>query len=342
MYVSIPDIFYVPVRYPLNNENLFNSNQNIPRQILIGVSLPNQREDRWIRDANAMKKEANAQGATLKIDYFDFDPVKQAEQVAEMIKENVSIIIIASIDEENTKKLVEDAHAVGIKMISYEVIAKNSDIDFFVGFNNIRVGELQGRYLTTYVPKGNYILLSGSPKGEHFKEGAMEYITPLVINRSIKVIADKIIEGWIPLNAYIIVSDILNNISDTIDGILAPNDAIAGAVIAALSEHGLAGITAVTGQDADLEAIKRIVARTQLMTVFKDSRELAKTAIDTAIKLVNGSVIDVTKDINNGLKNVPSILVDPIAIDKNNIDKTLVATGIYKKDEIFKRQLHYY
>ncbi|ERK31537.1 sugar ABC transporter substrate-binding protein [Clostridium intestinale] len=337
MYVSIPDVFYVPVRHLLNNENLFTLAQNSPRQILIGVSLPNQREDRWIMDATAMKKEADSQGATLKIEYFDFDPVKQTQQVAEMIKERVSIIIIVPIDEESTKKLVEDAHAVGIKVISYEAIAINSDINFFIGFNNIRVGELQGRYLTTYVPKGNYILLSGSPKGELFKEGAMEYITPLVLNRSVKIIADKVIEGWIPIDAYTIVSDILNNVTDKIDGVLAPNDATAGAVIAALNEHGLAGITAVTGQDADLAAIKRIVYGTQLMTVFKDSRELAKTAVDTAIKLVNGSVIDVTNDINNGLKNIPSILVNPIAVDKSNIDKTLVDTGIYKKDEIFKR-----
>jgi D-xylose transport system substrate-binding protein len=254
-----------------------------------------------------------------------------------MITEQVSIIIIVPIDEESTKQLVKDAHAVGIKVISYEAIAINSDINFFIGFNNIRVGELQGKYLTTYVPKGNYILLSGSPKGELFKEGAMEYITPLVLNRSVKIIADKVIEGWIPIDAYTIVSDILNNVSDKIDGVLAPNDATAGAVIAALSEHGLAGKTAVTGQDADLAAIKRIVYGTQLMTVFKDSRELAKTAVDTAIRLVNGSVIDVTNDINNGLKDVPSILVNPIAVDKSNIDKTLVATGIYKKDEIFNR-----
>jgi len=337
MYVSIPDVFYAPVSRLLNNENLFNSNQNSPRQILIGVSLPNQREDRWIRDAAAMKKEADTQGATLKIEYFDFDPVKQAQQVATMITEKVSIIIIVPIDEEITKKLVEDAHAAGIKMISYEAIAINSDINFFIGFNNIRVGELQGKYLTTYVPKGNYILLSGSPKGELFKEGAMEYITPLVLNRSVKIIADKVIEGWIPIDAYTIVSDILNNVTDKIDGVLAPNDATAGAVIGALSEHGLARKTAVTGQDADLAAVKRIVDGTQLMTVFKDSRKLAKTAVDTAIKLVNGSVIDVTNDINNGLKDVPSILVDPIAVDKSNIDKTLVAAGVYKKDEIFNR-----
>ena len=337
MYVSIPDVFYVPVSRLLNNENLFAPNQNSPRQILIGVSLPNQREDRWIRDAAAMKKEADAQGATLKIEYFDFDPVKQAEQVAEMIKEKVSIIIIASIDDTRAKKLVEDAHALGIKMLSYERFTRNSDMDFFIGFNNIRVGELQGRYLTTYVPKGNYIILSGLPKLDDFKEGAMEYINPLVINRSVKIIADKLVEGWLPINAYTIVSDILNNVTDKIDGVLAPNDAIAGAVIAALNEHSLAGKTAVTGQDADLAAVKRIVDGTQLMTVFKDSRELAKTAVDTAIKLFNGSVIDVTDYMNNGLKDVPAILVNPIAVDKNNIDKTLVETGIYKKDEIFKR-----
>jgi len=165
----------------------------------------------------------------------------------------------------------------------------------------------------------------------------MEYITPLVLNRSVKIIADKVIEGWIPIDAYTIVSDILNNVTDKIDGVLAPNDATAGAVIGALSEHGLARKTAVTGQDADLAAVKRIVDGTQLMTVFKDSRKLAKIAVDTAIKLVNGSVIDVTNDINNGLKDVPSILVDPIAVDKSNIDKTLVAAGVYKKDEIFNR-----
>lgn len=337
MYVSIPKFFYVPTRYSSYDENLFSHTLNNRRQTFIGVSLPNQREERWIIDAEAMKKEADLKGAILKIEYFDFNPVKQAEQVTEMINKRVDVIIMLSIDEEITKTLVQKAHDSAIKVISYEVIARNADIDFFVGFNHLRVGELQGRYLTNAVPKGNYIILSGSPKGELFKEGAMEYINPLVVNRSIKIIADKIVEGWIPINAYTIVDGILKNTSTQVNAVLAPNDSIARAVIKALGEHDLAGKVFVTGQDADLSAIKRIIDGTQLMTVFKDSRELGKASIDTAIKLANGEIIDVTTYIDNGLKEVPSILIDPIAVDKSNIDKTLIKTGVYTKSEIFKR-----
>ena len=138
---------------------------------------------------------------------------------------------------------------------------------------------------------------------------------------------------WDPKNAFKIVEDSLVANNNKINAILAPNDATAGAAIEALKAQDLAGKVAVTGMDGDLSAIQRIVEGTQSMTVLKDSRELSKTAIDAAIKLATGAGIA----INGKVTNVSSILLTPIAIDKTNVDKVIIGSGYYKKEEVYKR-----
>ena len=169
-----------------------------------------------------------------------------------------------------------------------------------------------------------------------FKEGAMKYIKPLADKKDINIVTDEAVKNWDPNIAFKIVEDALIANENKIDAILAPNDAIAGAAIQALQAQGLAGKVAVTGQDAELAAIRRIIQRTQLMTVFKDTRELGKAAIDAAIKLANGEAVEVTNKVNNGKIDVPSILITPIAIDKNNINSVLIDSGYLKQNEVYK------
>ena len=355
MYLSIPDVFFVPVYYAeehlLNIEEIiilqkYNSYSNFTnkttkrKDLVIGVALPNQITPRWNRERKFMEDYAKTKGVTLKIENADFDVAKQSSQVDNLISQGIDVLILVPVDSFTAVDLVEKAHKAGIKVVDYDILIQNSDVDVYISFNDIRVGELQGQYLTKEVPKGNYIILSGDPRNFNsklYKDGAMEYIQPLVSIGNIKIVADKVIENWDPKNAFKIVKDVLIANNNKIDAILAPNDNIAGGVIEALKTQGLASKVAVTGQNADLPAVRRIIEGTQSMTVFKDGMDEAKTAIDTAIKLANNKAIHVDKMIYNGKINVPSILLDPIAIDKTNIDKVLIDSGYLKKEEVYQR-----
>jgi D-xylose transport system substrate-binding protein len=304
---------------------------------VIGVTLPNQRESRWVRDKEAMEDEASQENVSLKIVYSEFNLKKQEEEVEALIKQGVDLLVITPVMPEVEATLVKEAHDKGIKVISYEEIIKNADVDLFIAFNNLMIGELQGKYLTRNVPRGNYIILSGDSTGSIFRRGAMEYIQPLVSRGEIKIITDRIIEDWDPKEAYKIIKESLIKNNNRVDAILAPNDAIAGAAIEALKEQGLAGKVAITGQDADIDAIKRIIDGTQSMTVFKDTRLLGKTVIGVAVKLMRGEAIETTDTINNGKVDVPSILLTPTNVDNSNINTAVIGTGFYKFEEVYKR-----
>lgn len=332
MYLSKPEVFSVPIRY-INFDILGIEKNDIKKtrhHVFIGVILPNQRESRWVRDKEAMEREARLREVNIKIEFNDFNIEKQRIAVEKLISEGVNVLIIASIDHSDEASLVDKAKEAGIKVIAYDLLIKNSDVDVYISFNIIRVGEFQGRYLIRNVPKGNYILLSGEPSEGLLREGAMAYIQPLIFRRDIHVVTDNVVKGWNPDDAFKIVEESLVKSDNRIDAILSPNDAIAGASIKALENQGLAGKVAVTGQDADLDAIRRIIQGTQSMTVLKDSRELGKVAIETAIKLVEGTYIDYNIVKNNGKKDVPTILIEPIAIDKSNVYTIIKETGYYK------------
>ncbi|SHJ36211.1 xylose-binding protein [Clostridium cavendishii DSM 21758] len=353
MYLSIPNIFLVPVYYAekhileikIQEYKFYNNSidKTIERKdLVIGVSLPDRISPRWIIDSKFIEEYAKSNGVTLKMEIDDADIVKQAEQVDKLISQGIDVLILVPVDFLVGADLVEKAHKAGIKVIAYDVLIPNSDIDAYISFNGTKVGELQGQYLTKKIPKGNYIILSGDPgnfNSKIYKDGAMKYIKPLADIGNIKIVADKAVQHWDPKIAYNIVKDILNT-NNKIDAILAPNDSIASGVVEALKEEGLAGKVAVTGQNAYLDAIQRIIGGTQSMTVFKDVREEAKTAIDLAIKLANNEPIYTTNYINNGKIDVPSVILEPIAVDKNNIRDIIVDSGYLKLNEVYSKEYY--
>jgi D-xylose transport system substrate-binding protein len=193
---------------------------------------------------------------------------------------------------------------------------------------------------TAKVPKGNYLVLAGSPTDNNaklFREGAMKYIQPLVDKGDIKVVHDEWVKDWQPSEAMKIAENALTANKNDIQAVLAPNDGTAGGVIQALAAQGLAGKVPVTGQDAELAAAKRIVEGIQSMTVFKDTRELGKAAIAAAIKMAKGESIESNGKVNNNKIDVPSLLLTPIAVDKDNLDKVLIDSGYLKKEDVYKK-----
>ncbi|MEQ8197836.1 MAG: substrate-binding domain-containing protein [Clostridiaceae bacterium] len=338
MYQSIPDIIYAFTCYDKKYHDNFINKTVTRQQPVIGVSLPDVTLPRWAEDKKVMEKYAQSKGVSLKIENAEYDAAKQAAQVDNLIKQGINVLILVPLDLSSAPALVEKAHKAGIKVVDYDRLIQNSNVDIFVSFNGKRVGELQGQYLIKAAPKGNYIILSGDPGSSNaklFKEGAMEYIQPLVSTKDIKLVADKPVEKYDPRIAYEIVENALIANNNNIDAVLAPNDAIAGASIDALKAKGLAGKVPVTGQDADLDAVRRIVQGTQLMTVFKDFREEAKTSIDLAIKLAKGEAIYVYDYVANGKINVLSVLLTPIAVDKNNIKEVLIDSGFYRENQVY-------
>ncbi len=312
--------------------------QGSKEKIIIGVSLPTQREEHWVRDAKKMKEVANSKNARLLLQVCDNDAVKQMSQCENLIAQKIDILILAPHDATSAASIVDKAHQAGVKVISYDRLVLDGDVDLYMSVDNMEVGRLQGTYLINKVPKGNYILFGGAPTdncAKLFKKGAMEIIQPLIDKGDIKVVMDQWITDWQPTVAMNFVENALTSANNKIDAVLAPNDNTAGGVIQALSEEGLAGKVIVTGQDAELSAARRIIEGTQSMTIFKNSEKVAEEVILTAIKIVNAEKIDITSKVNNNKIDVPAILFKPVVVDKSNIDAVLIDSGFLKRSEVY-------
>ncbi|HNY10244.1 MAG TPA: sugar ABC transporter substrate-binding protein [Candidatus Wallbacteria bacterium] len=308
-------------------------------KITVGISLPTQREERWVKDAEYLQAEAKKLGMDVKLQISDNDAIKQVSQCENLLAQNINVLIIAPHDAEGAAAIVEKAHKAGIKVISYDRLIKNCDADLYISFDNVKVGELQGKYITDMVPKGNYIVLSGSPTDNNatlFKEGAMKFIKPKADTGEIKIVMEQAVKDWQPIEAMKIVENALMANDNKIDAVLAPNDGTAGGVIQALAAQKLDGKVPVTGQDSELSGAQRIVEGSQAMTVFKDTRKLAISAINAAAKIAANSAPETNGKVNNGKIDVPSMLLTPIAVDKNNIDKELIDSGYLKKEDVYK------
>jgi D-xylose transport system substrate-binding protein len=310
--------------------------------IKIGLSLPTQREERWVKDKVAMEAAAKAAGIDLRIQVTDNDAGKQVAQCENLISQGVKVLILAPHDASSASVIIAKATKAGIKVISYDRLVTDSTADYYyLSFDNVKVGELQGEFITKKVPKGSYLVLAGSPTDNNaklFREGAMKFIKPLADKGDIKIVMDQFVKDWQPSEAQKLCEQALTANQNKIDAVLAPNDGTAGGCIQALAAQGLAGKVPITGQDAELAGAIRIVQGTQSMTIFKDTRELGKKAVEMAVDLANGKAIDTQgKTVNNGKKDVPSVLLTPFIVTKDNLDKLLVESGYLAKEKVYRK-----
>ncbi|WP_027087112.1 D-xylose ABC transporter substrate-binding protein [Cohnella panacarvi] len=308
-------------------------------KIKIGFSMDTLQEERWQKDRDLFKAAAEAQGAEVIVQAANSDDAKQIAQAESLISQGVDVLVVIPHNAEATAAIVEKAHAAGIKVLAYDRLIKNSDLDLYVSFDNERVGEMQAEAITKLVPKGKYVYIGGSETDNNahlFKQGAFNILQPLIDKGDIQVVYDQFTKDWNPSNALANMENALTANSNKIDAVVAANDGTAGGVIQALTAQGMQGKIPVSGQDAELAAAQRIVEGTQTMTVYKPIKALAEKAADLAVKLAKGEDVGADKKINNGKIDVPSVLLDPIAVDKSNIDATVIADGFHSKDDVYK------
>lgn len=308
----------------------------------VGLSLPTQREERWVKDKKVMEVEAKKLGIDLRVQVTDNDAAKQVAQCENLISQGIKVLILAPHDASSASVIIDKAVKAGIKVISYDRLVTDSPLDYYyLSFDNVKVGELQGEFITKKVAKGNYVVLAGSPTDNNaklFREGAMKYIKPLADKGAIKIVMDQFVKDWQPSEAQKLCEQALTANKNDVAAVLAPNDGTAGGCLQALAAQGLAGKVPVTGQDAELAGAIRIVQGTQSMTVFKDTRLLGKKAVEMAVQLAQGKPIDTKgKVIPNGKRDVPSVLLTPLIVTKENLDELLVKSGYLAKEKVYRK-----
>lgn len=308
-------------------------------KIKIGFSMDTLQEERWQKDRDLFVAMAEKLGATVEVQSANSDDAKQIAQAENLISQGVDVLVVIPHNADASAAIVEKAHEAGIKVLAYDRLIRNSDLDLYVSFDNERVGEMQAEAITKLVPKGKYVYIGGSETDNNallFKKGAFNILQPLIDKGDIEVVYDQFTKDWNPANALANMENALTANNNQIDAVVAANDGTAGGVVQALAAQGLAGKIPVSGQDAELAAVQRIVEGTQTMTVYKPIKLLAEMAAELAVKMAKGEPFETDGVIHNGKIDVPSVLLDPISVDKSNIDDTVIADGFHSREDVYK------
>jgi D-xylose transport system substrate-binding protein len=310
--------------------------------IKIGLSLPTQREERWVKDRKRMEEEARKLGIDLRVQVTDNDAGRQLSQCENLISQGIRALVLAPHDGSSAAVIVEMAARAHVPVISYDRLVTNARADYYyLSFDNLKVGEMQGQFIVSRVPKGNYLVLAGSPTDNNatlYRQGAMRYVQPLVDSGAVHLVIDQPVKDWQPAEAQRLCEQALTASQNKVDAVVAPNDGTAGGCIQALAAQGLAGKVAITGQDAELAAAIRILQGTQSMTVFKDTRDLGRKAMEMALQLARGEPIETGgRVVNNGRRDVPSVLLPPTVVTRENLDAVLIQSGYLSKEAIHRK-----
>lgn len=334
---------------------------------LIGVAMPTKSSERWIQDGDAVKEQLEEQGFKVDLQYAEDDIPTQVSQVENMITKGAEALIIAAIDGTTLSEVLQTAADADIPVIAYDRLIRDSEnVDYYASFDNFVVGQqqawsvLNGLGLTDLegnpvdgAPAGpfNIELFAGSLDDNNaffFFNGAMDVLQPLIDDGTLVVksgqtdIEQVATLRWDGETAQSRMEDILTkSYSDgsQVDAVLSPYDGISRGIISALTDAGYtvgAEWPIISGQDAELDSVKAINAGEQYATIFKDTRELATVAVDMATALLEGEEPEVnnTEDYDNGVKVVPSYLLDPVIVVKDNITEVLVDSGYWTEEEI--------
>src|ERR1700674_247831 len=260
-------------------------------KLKIGFSIEAMKGERWQTDLNSFQVRAKQLGAEVISADANGDDDRQFQQVQDMLKSGIKALVLLPHDTVKASRIVDAAKAANVKVISYDRLVLNSDVDLYVSFDRVEIGRMQAEYLLNHAPTGNYVLIAGSPNDGGAKalhDAQMKVLQPHIDRGDIKVIADGYMKDWLPSDAYVFMLKAIDSAQGNIAAVLASNDGLAGGAIQALREHNLAGKVPVSGQDADLAAVICIAQGTQTMTVYKPVTNEALRAAEEAVRLAKG------------------------------------------------------
>jgi D-xylose transport system substrate-binding protein len=313
----------------------------VARPPLVGFSMDTLKEARWQKDRDLFVRRVEDRGGEVLVQSANSDDTRQIQDVKSLITAGVDVLVVIPHDGAAMAEAVRLAHEAGIPVVAYDRIITDCDLDLYVSFDNVRVGEMQARWLVDRLPasgRSRIVRVYGAPTDNNarlFKRGQDNVLGPEIERGRIEVIHEDWAEDWSPANAKRIVNAAITRHGTDFAAILASNDGTAGGAIQALKEAGGVGSILVTGQDADLVACQRIAAGTQSMTIYKPIRALAERAAEIALDVARGRFVVADGVVSNGAKEVPSVLLEVIAVDRDNLRETVVADGFHPAESVF-------
>ncbi|MCX4739401.1 multiple monosaccharide ABC transporter substrate-binding protein [Streptomyces antibioticus] len=324
----------------------------------IGIAMPTKSSERWIADGDNVVKDLKSKGYKTKLVFGEDDPDQQVAQIENLITQGVKALIVAAIDNKSLNNVLQQAADADIPVIAYDrLILGTENVDYYASFDNTKVGELQANYIVEKLGladgKGpfNIELFAGSNDDnntKYFFNGAMSVLQPYIDSKKLVVqsgqtgLTQVTTLRWDGATAQKRMDDILTKSysSKRVDAVLSPYDGISIGILSALKSDDYGSkskpLPVLTGQDAELASVKSIIADEQTMTVYKDTRELAKVASNMVAAALDGKKPETndTKTYDNGSKVVPAYLLEPVSVDRTNYQKVLVDGGYYTADEL--------
>jgi D-xylose transport system substrate-binding protein len=314
----------------------------------VAVLLPDSKSSvRWETvDRPFLKQAFDAAGVPVEIQNAEGDKSTQQQQAEQAITNGAKVLLLVNLDSGSGAAIAANAKSQGVKVIDYDRLTLDTDAtDYYVSFDNEKVGQLQGQGLVDCLgdaQKPAVAVLNGSPTDNNatlFKNGYDSVINPKFESGEWTEVADQSVPDWDNQRALTIFEQMLQKADNKVDGVLAANDGLGNAAISAIKQRKLDQIP-VTGQDATLQGVQNIVAGDQCMTVYKAIKKEADAAAKLAIALAKGetpSGADAKTD--NGTKEVPSVLLEPVAVTKENIGEYIGEPDFPKKEEICTGEL---
>ncbi|WP_225869257.1 MULTISPECIES: sugar ABC transporter substrate-binding protein [unclassified Nocardioides] len=305
----------------------------------IGVILPDTKSSvRWeSADRPALEDAFKAAGVDYDIKNAEGNADNMTKIADGMIADGVTVLAIVNLDSESGAAIEEKAASQGVKTIDYDRLTLGGSADYYVSFDNNKVGELQGQGLADCLgdKASNIIYLNGSPTDNNatlFAAGAHSVLDKI---SKYKVVGEQAVPDWDNDEAVTIFEQLFTKAGGKVDGVLAANDGLGGSAISILEKNGLAGKVPVTGQDATVEGLQNILAGTQCMTIYKSAKLEAGALADAAIALASGKEAETNGTTPDSTDNseVPSILLDPQAITKDTV-KDVISDGGQSKDDV--------
>ncbi|CAN7254933.1 D-xylose ABC transporter substrate-binding protein [Polaromonas sp. LjRoot131] len=307
-------------------------------QVTVGVSWSNFQEERWKTDETAIKTQLEKLGAKYISADAAGSPEKQLADIDGLMAKGAKVLIVLAMDKDAILPAVNKATKQKVPVIAYDRLIEAPGV-FYITFDNKEVGRMQARAVFQAKPKGNYVMIKGSPtdpNANFLREGQQEIIDAAVKKGDIKIVGEEYTEGWKPEVAQKNMEQILTKNGGKVDAVVASNDGTAGGVVAALSSKGLKGVP-VSGQDGDFAALNRVALGTQTVSVWKDARDLGKQAASAAVNLGAGKKVEGATSWNGGEKKVAlqAQFLKPVPVTRDNLD-VVVKAGWIKKEELCK------
>lgn len=304
--------------------------------LTVGVSWSNFQEERWKTDEAAIKSALSAAGAEYVSADAQSSSAKQLADVESLIARGVDALIILAQDAAAIGPAVQAAADEGIPVVGYDRLIEDSRA-FYLTFDNIEVGRMQARAVLKMQPKGNYVMIKGSPtdpNADFLRGGQQEVIQAAVDKGDIKIVAEAYTDGWLPANAQRNMEQILTAQDNKVDAVVASNDGTAGGVVAALTAQGMDGIP-VSGQDGDHAALNRVAKGTQTVSVWKDARQLGKAAGEIAVALAGGKAMADVPGAQSWTSpagtSMTAVFLAPVPVTKDNLSDVVSAGWISKE-----------